>query len=228
MKVRIKAIRAISDTTTTDKYIDGHFSVLESYGVTKVTSADRSWVENPNVYLLVVESEDGSQVFGGGRVQIKCDKFQLPLEPAIREKDTRIIEHMSEFEDLEVAELCGVWNSREIAGYGIGSIFLIRAGVAVASLLGLKCLMGFCSPFTVARCQTLGFKVIEDLGDKGTFLYPKEGLIATILDIKDLHELPNALCEEREKINFLRENPCHSANESSEKGEFTIIYDLKI
>ncbi|GAB3663988.1 hypothetical protein GCM10028791_39520 [Echinicola sediminis] len=228
MRVRIRAVRAVCDTTTTNKYIDGHFSVLEAYGVTKVTSADRSWVENPNVYLLVVESEDGSKVFGGGRVQLKSEKYPLPLEPAIIEKDTRIIKHMSHFSELEVAELCGVWNSKEIAGYGIGSIFLIRSGVAVASLLGLKCLMGFCSPFTVGNCQKLGFRVIDGLGDNGTFLYPKEGLIATILDIEDLNTLPNAVCEEREKILYLRDNPRHCADETSQKGDFTIIYDLKI
>lgn len=227
MRVRIRAVRSISDTTTTNKYIDGHFSVLESYGVTKVTSADRSWAENPNVYLLVVESEDGSKVFGGGRVQIKSGKYNLPLEPAIVEKDTRIVEYMTQYQDMEVAELCGVWNSKEIAGYGIGSIFLIRAGVAVASLLKLKSLMGFCSPFTLQNCQRLGFKIIEGLGDSGTFLYPKEGLIATILDIKNLQELPNAKCDEREKIFYLKNNPAHEAIETSPKGDFTILYDLE-
>ncbi|MBD8487665.1 hypothetical protein IFO69_02780 [Echinicola sp. CAU 1574] len=228
MRVRIRAVRSISDKITTDKYIDGHFSVLEAYGVTKITSADRSWAENPNVYLLVVESEDGTKVFGGGRVQIKSGQYNLPLEPAIIEKDTRIVDYMSKYEGLQVAELCGVWNSKEIAGYGIGSIFLIRAGVAVASLLDLDCLMGFCSPFTLQNCQRLGFKIIEDLGDNGTFLYPKEGLIATILDIKNIRELPNAKCDEREKIFYLKNNPVHSSEETSPKGEFTILYDLKI
>ncbi|WP_200976125.1 hypothetical protein [Echinicola sp. 20G] len=228
MRVRIRAVRSISDKITTDKYIDGHFSVLEAYGVTKITSADRSWAENPNVYLLVVESEDGTKVFGGGRVQIKNGQYNLPLEPAIIEKDTRIVDYMSKYEGQQVAELCGVWNSKEIAGYGIGSIFLIRAGVAVASLLDLDCLMGFCSPFTLQNCQRLGFKIIEGLGDNGTFLYPKEGLIATILDIKNIRELPNAKCDEREKIFYLKNNPVHSSEETSPKGEFTILYDLKI
>ncbi|GGF17437.1 hypothetical protein [Echinicola rosea] len=227
MRVRIRAVRSICDTTTTNKYIDGHFSVLESYGVTKVTSADRSWAENPNVYLLVVESEDGSKVYGGGRVQIKSGNYNLPLEPAIIEKDTRIVEYMAQYEDLEVAELCGVWNSKEVAGYGIGSIFLIRAGVAVASLLNLKCLMGFCSPFTLQNCQKLGFGIIEGLGDSGTFLYPKEGLIATILDIKNLKDLPNAKEEEKEKIFYLKNNPVHASEETSPKGDFTILYDLE-
>ncbi len=223
MKVRIRAVRAVDDLTTTEKYVEGHFSVLESYGVTKVTSADRSWIKNPNVFLLVVESEDGSKVFGGGRVQLKGDGFPLPLEAAIMEKDVRIIDYLAPFRNLEVAGF-GIQN----AGYGIGSIFLIRSGVAVASLLKLKNLMGFCSPFTLKNCRRLGFKVIRCLGEEGSFLYPKEGLIATILDIQDLQCLPNAEKEEKQKILYLRENPKHVADETSSKGDFKIIYDLNI
>jgi hypothetical protein len=228
MKVRIRVIKATEDISSTEKYINGHYSVLESYGVTKVTSADRSWVGNPNAYLLIVESLDNFEVYGGGRVQLKSEFFPLPLESAIEEKDIKINEYLKNYRNLEVAELCGVWNSKKIAGYGIGSIFLIRAGVIISSILKLKNLMGFCSPFTLRNCQNLGFKIIESLGDKGSFFYPKEGLMATITDISDLENLPNALPEEQEKILYLIKNPQHEAYETSPKGDFTIVYDLKI
>lgn len=42
MKVRVRIVRAIDDVEATEKYIYGHHKVLESYGITKVTSADRS------------------------------------------------------------------------------------------------------------------------------------------------------------------------------------------
>ncbi|HLU90885.1 MAG TPA: hypothetical protein VKZ51_13685 [Cyclobacteriaceae bacterium] len=228
MEVRIRVIKAGDDPISTEKYIRGHYSVLESYGVTKVTSADRSWVSNPNTYLLIVESMDELEVYGGGRVQLKSQHFPLPLESAIEEKDIKIKEYVKRYNELEVAELCGVWNSKKIAGYGIGSIFLIRAGVIVSSILKLENLMGFCSPFTLKNCQNLGFKVIEDLGDRGSFFYPKEGLLATITEITDLEKLPYALPEEQEKILFLKENPQHVACETSPKGDFRIMYDLKI
>jgi len=214
MKVRIRVIKATEDILSTEKYIKGHYSVLESYGVTKVTSADRSWVGNPNAYLLIVESMDNFEVYGGGRVQLKSEFFPLPLESAIEEKDVKIKEYLKQYKDQEVAELCGVWNSKKIAGYGIGSIFLIRAGVIVSSILKLKNLMGFCSPFTLRNCQNLGFKIIETLGDKGSFFYPKEGLLATITEIADLENLPNALPVEQEKILFLTKNPQHEAHET--------------
>ncbi len=187
MKVRIRVVRAVSSPEETEKYIAGHFNVLESYGVTKVTSADRSWVKNPNVYLLLVESMDGTgRILGGGRIQMRNENFPLPLEGAILEKDVRIIEYMKKFKDLEVAEYCGLWNSKEVSGFGLGSIYLIRIGVAITSFLSLKSLMAFCSPFTVKNSQSVGFEIIETLGDNGAFLYPKEGLVATIMEIQDV------------------------------------------
>src|SRR5690606_17760588 len=105
MKVRIRVIKAGDDLISTEKYIRGHYSVLESYGVTEVTSADRSWVSNPNTYLLVVESMDDLEVYGGGRVQLKSELFPLPLESAIEEKDVRIKEYVKKYRELGVAEL---------------------------------------------------------------------------------------------------------------------------
>lgn len=229
MKVKIRVAHAMSDPTTTERYIDGHFKVLESYGVTKVTSADRSWVNNPNVYLLLVESaEEDKKILGGGRVQLRNANFPLPLEGAIYEKDKRILNHMSKFQDLEVAEYCGLWNSREVSGYGIGSIYLIRIGVALTSFLNLKCLMAFCSPFTVQNSRAVGLEIIETLGDKGTFLYPKEGLVATIMEVNDVNTLEKANDEERKFIFDLRQNPNQTKKLQSEKGELEVEFDLNL
>ncbi|MCH7410314.1 hypothetical protein MM239_12975 [Belliella sp. DSM 111904] len=228
MKVKIRVVRAVSAPEDTEKYIEGHFKVLESYGVTKVTSADRSWVHNPNVYLLLVESEDGKRILGGGRVQLRSEGFPLPLEGAILEKDERIVPYMSKFEDLKVAEYCGLWNSKEVSGYGIGSIYLIRIGVALTSFLNLKCLMAFCSPFTVANSQAVGLRIIEELGDNGTFLYPKEGLIATIMEVEDVEKLERALPEEKSFISDLRSNPKQIKILQSKMGEMEVEFDLNL
>ncbi len=229
MKIRIRVVRASSSPEETEKYIDGHFKVLESYGVTKVTSADRSWVNNPNVYLLLVESLDEHRtILGGGRIQLRAKDYPLPLEGAIFEKDESIIGFMQKYDDLDVAEYCGLWNSKMISGYGIGSIYLIRIGVAITSFLKLKNLMAFCSPYTVRNSQSVGFEIIESLGDKGNFLYPKEGLVATIMHIEDVFELPLATPEEKQNIDNLRINPVQIATHDSPKGPLEIHYDLNI
>jgi hypothetical protein len=228
MKINIRVVRAVTDMEMTEKYIDGHYKVLETYGVTKVTSADRSWVNNPNVYLLLVELADSGRVVGGGRIQMRSEGFPLPLEGAIFEKDVSIVDFMSKFSDLEVAEYCGLWNSREIAGYGIGSIYLIRIGVALASFLGLKNLMAFCSPVIVKKAESVGFEIITSLGEEGKFLYPKEGLIATIMEIKDVNDIPTATEEEKDFIFNLRANPVQFKKDTSRKGDLEISYDLAI
>lgn len=64
MKVRVRIVRAIDDVEATEKYIFGHHKVLESYGITKVTSADRSWALNPHVYLILFESMDDQRILG--------------------------------------------------------------------------------------------------------------------------------------------------------------------
>lgn len=229
MKVKIRVVRPVSSPEETEKYIAGHFNVLESYGVTKVTSADRSWVKNPNVYLLLVEAMDGTgKVLGGGRIQMRNDNFPLPLEGAILEKDERIIEYMTKFKNLEVAEYCGLWNSREVSGFGLGSIYLIRIGVAITSFLKLKSLMAFCSPFTVKNSQSVGFEIINSLGDNGSFLYPKEGLVATIMEIQDVMNLPFSSPEEKAYIDNLRNNPSQVSINETPKGTVEIHFDLNI
>lgn len=228
MKVKIRVVKAVNSPEETDKYIQGHFKVLESYGVTKVTSADRSWVNNPNVYLLLVESEDGENILGGGRVQLRDTKFPLPLEGAIFEKDERIVDYMTRFDSLRVAEYCGLWNSREVSGYGIGSIYLIRIGVALTSFLNLNCLMAFCSPYTVANSQAVGLRIIEEIGDKGTFLYPKEGLVATIMEVDDVQTLHRAKDEDREFIFDLRQNPKQIKTLNSKMGDMEVEFDLNL
>lgn len=228
MKVKIRVVKALNSPDETDKYIQGHFKVLESYGVTKVTSADRSWVNNPNVYLLLVESEDGENILGGGRVQLRDTEFPLPLEGAIFEKDERIVEYMTRYDNLRVAEYCGLWNSREVSGYGIGSIYLIRIGVALTSFLNLNCLMAFCSPYTVANSQAVGLRVITELGDNGTFLYPKEGLVATIMEVDDVQALNRAKDEDRDFIFDLRKNPKQIKTLNSKMGDMEVEFDLNL
>ena len=228
MEVRVRVVRSIEDADATEKYIAGHLKVLESYGVTKVTSADRSWVKNPHTYLILFESMEDFRVLGGGRIQLRSKEFPLPLEDAIAEIDPGIRQYMQQFDDLEVAEYCGLWNSREVAGYGIGSIYLMKVGVAIAGQFNMKKLLALCSPATVRLTMKVGMEIIESLGDNGTFFYPKEGLVATLLHINDLKNIPTALESEREFIFNLRKNRVQKTLEKGPKGEMMINFEVNI
>ncbi|MEX2511802.1 MAG: hypothetical protein WD398_02755 [Cyclobacteriaceae bacterium] len=228
MKVRVRIVRAMDDIEATEKYIYGHHKVLESYGITKVTSADRSWALNPHVYLILFESMEDLRILGGGRIQLRTENFPLPFEMAIKGIDPKILDFMAEFSDLEVAEYCGLWNSREVAGYGIGSIYLVRVGIAILPQLHLKKLFGLSSPVTLSISKSVGYEVIDSLGDNGSFYYPKEGLIATALQINDIEELSHAQKSERDYIFELRNKINFNTVESGPKGEMELQFELKI
>ena len=115
-----------------------------------------------------------------------------------------------------------------MAGYGIGSIYLGRVGVAICSQLKIKKLLALCSPSTLKNCKKVGFEIIYSLGENGKFYYPKEGLIATALEINDLINLPTAFDEDRDYIFALRKNMDLVSNESGPRGSLQINFDLKI
>jgi hypothetical protein len=228
MVAKIRAYKSPDDIETSLRYIEGHRKVLESYGVKKVTSANHNWLYDDQTYVVIVESEDGDRIFGGTRVQIRSEDLKMPMEDAIAKIDSNIYGYMDNYQNKTLAEFCGLFNSKEVAGYGIGSIFLGRIAIAIAANLGVDHMMGLCSPATLRNSLRVGFEILKDLGNNGTFYYPRESLIATALVIKDVVNLPNATVEERERILNLRHNPNQFAVEKGPKGELDIIYDTKI
>ena len=132
MKINIRAFRTTDEQDSCELYIEGHRKVLDAYGVTKVTSASDNWRYDPNTYIVLVESDDRTKVYGGGRIQIRSEALKMPMEGAIAVLDKSIYDYVDQLGNYNVAEFCGLWNSKEAAGYGIGSIFLIRAAVVIA------------------------------------------------------------------------------------------------
>jgi hypothetical protein len=220
------AFRPFGNTLLTEKYIDGHKKVLEVYGVTKVTSMDTSWVDDPNTVVIHVESETG-KVLGGGRIQV-TGQHPLPIEGAVGEIDDRIYGIIESHALTSTGEFCGLWNSREIAGYGIGSVFLGRVGISLISQLRLGSLFALCSPATLKPCLNIGFRVFKEIGNEGTFYYPKEDLVATCLIVPDPSELSHASEEDRKRIISLRENPIQIVSELGPRGPIEISYNLAL
>jgi hypothetical protein len=228
MKINIRAFRTTDEQDSCELYIEGHRKVLDAYGVTKVTSASDNWRYDPNTYIVLVESDDRTKVYGGGRIQIRSEALKMPMEGAIAVLDKSIYDYVDQLGNYNVAEFCGLWNSKEAAGYGIGSIFLGRIGVAIVTQLNLGYLMALCSPATLRNCLKVGFEIVRELGNNGTFYYPKEDLVATALLIKDIKNLPTANPVERDAIMNLRNKPMQFAIESGPKGEMEINYDIRL
>jgi len=227
-EVRLRAFRAIDEPDTCARFIEGHTHVLTSIGVTKVSYSKNEWVNNPAVFVMVVESLDRARVYGGARVHVAGGTEPLPIEQATAAMDSGVFELVWKYARHGTGELCGLWNSREIAGYGVGSIFLIRAAVAISYQIGIQSLFALCAPYTVKPVAVVGMQLESSIGQKGTFYYPKLDLIATTMLLKDVPELSIALEEEKNAIFKIRENlNCIRVEELRGK-KITIHYEIKI
>ena len=225
----IKAFRAAEKHEECLKYADGHLKVLKNVGVTQVTSAKLEWIDNPNVYVISVENKVDGKILGGARVHVKDSSHRLPIEDAVYELDESIFDRvLKDSIDGGTGELCGLWNSREVAGLGLGSMYLTRAGVAITSQLCLKSLYGLAASYTVKMSQKVGYEIITSLGKNGTFYYPKTDFLAYAIKIFDPETLSKAEKEDRDYIFELRNNLTQTRIEDGRMGKLCINFELKI
>lgn len=226
--IRIRVFRATDEPETCEKFIEGHIRVLKAFNITMITSAKAEWTADPDTYVLVAEDTETGKVLGGARVQVAGGKYLLPIETAVGKIDKSIYSVIKEYSKEGTGELCGLWNSREIAGMGIGSTFLIRTAVCIALQLNLKTLFALCAPYIVEIATKTGFHIATFLGNNGEFYYPKEGLIATAAVIPDIATLNSADSIEKSKIFSLRENLKQITLEEGRRKSFYLGYDLEL
>lgn len=229
-KVKIRLFRASDDRASAEKFIEGHQRVLLAHGVTKVTSLNVEWMDNPAVFVINVESLDGEKVYGGARLHMAGGTQLLPVEMATGYMDDKIYDIVDEKAIEGACELCGLWNSIEVAGLGIGSYFPVRAGVAISSLLGAKYIFALCAPYTVSIAERVGFTLLDKVGNKGTFYYPKLDLIATAVILEDTTSLSTAKPMERKRMLELKNEPNQFAMERlpGKRTEVGIQYEMKL
>ncbi len=228
--IRIRAFRAIDDPETCLKFIEGHRRVLTIYGIENITTNTDGWMYNPAIFVVVVESLDGKKLFGGARVQAANGINPLPIEEATGEMDNKIYEIVKYQAQFGTGELSGLWNSKEVAGLGIGSFFPSRTSVVIAEQIGLSTMFSLCAPATVRFNQWIGSSVLTSVGNNGIFYYPKLDLLATACFLPDVEELKNAHPRERDKMFYLRKNPqCLVKEKSPFKNLYVnVYYDLHI
>ncbi len=230
-QLKIHAFRAIDNLDACKEFYEGHQKVLADFGLKYVTSAKQTWFFDPGVYVILVKSADGITL-GGARIHI-AGKDPLPIEEAIGEMDPRIYElTRSNQPDSRVAEMCGLWNARDMAGTGLSVLLtkscVAKSGVVIANQLKISLLFVLCSPFTVQMVKDTGFSIEESLGDRGRFLYPNPELVATVLTLNDTEMLIHAEPETRKSIIDLRKKPKQKKIEDGPKGKLNIDYDLTI
>ena len=202
--------------------------ILKNFGITMITSANIEWFMDPLTYVIVAEDTETTKVLGGARVQVAGPQYPLPIEKAVTELDESIHDVVKQYSVEGTAELCGLWNSREVAGLGIGSIFLTRTAVAIAPQIGIKSMFALCAAYTIQMAQKAGYQIATFIGNNGTFYYPKDDLVATAMVLPDVNTLDTAHADEKAEILSLRENPTQIKTEEGRRGPFDILYELAI
>lgn len=226
--VRLRAFRAIDDPITCERFIRGHEHVLTAIGVKKVTSSKNDWMYNPAAFVLIVESLDGENVYGGARIHVAGGTQPLPIEEATGKMDPKIFDLVWDYAQLGTGEGCGLWNSREIAGYGIGSIFLTRAAIAISPQIGIQSLFALCAPYTINLTKSVGYRQETGVGNNGTFYYPKLDLLATTMILDNVNSLELASDDDKNAILDLRNNLNCTRIEVLRSKEIEIQYQLEL
>ncbi len=225
-KYNVFTFRAIDHPELCEEYIHGHIRVLLDYGIENITSNNNDWVNNPDVYCLGLKSQEG-ELLGGIRIQLANGVYHLPIENAIGYVEKRIYE-VVEYYALNggVGELSGLWVSNRLKGLGIGW-YLVRAAIASANQLNFGTLVGICGEVTLQMFKNVGFEVDESLGNKGTFLYPNERLIAFAVGILDLTTLKSAATYDKDIMLSLRESIKINRVENDKNIDVSVFYNLK-
>lgn len=228
-KISVRAFRAPDDPESSRGFVEGHRNVLSNVGVKEVTSSSDDWINDPNVIVVLIESEDKNKIYGGSRIHIATSDADIPLIGATESIDPNVRGVVESQKEAGTGEICGLWNSLEVAGYGVGSIYAIRAAISLLPGLNLKTCFALCSPYTAKLVnKNYGTKIETSLGNNGTFYYPKIDLLATIVRLSDSELLEGANEKEKSIIRDLRTNPIQTKEEIGPKGEVIVEYNLSI
>lgn len=226
--LRLRAFKAVDDPDSCQKFLKGHGDILSSIGVNKVTSNQETWVENPGTYVLVVEDPESGEVLGGARVDTSYGNTKLPIAAATGYMDPKIHDFIKEESVLGTGEICGLWNSRKVAGMGFGSLFLTRAAVTITTQIKVKSLFALCAPYTVATAESFGYGTMKEVGNEGTFYYPKLDLLATAMLLPNTATLDGASDLEKTRVGSLRLDLNQRFEEELRRRQVDIKYQLEL
>ncbi len=199
----VKCFRAIDHIDLCNEYVEGHVKVLKDYGVTSVKSSNPSWMHNPNTYCVVAIRS--GEMLGGIRIQKANGNILLPMEEGVSKVDPTVTDEISRNIELGCGEQCGLWNSKDIRGYGISWV-LVNASIAILPQLGIKKLYGLASDYSMFLFSPAGFVIQKQFGQNGDFNYPTEKYIARVVSIQDCDTLPTTGKRELDFIKEIRQN----------------------
>jgi hypothetical protein len=205
-KFKIFAFRAIDEPELCEQYISGHIKVLTDFKITNITSNNKTWINNPNIYCLGLINDSTNHLLGGIRIQLADGINSLPVEGAIGYLDDKIYTHIKNYAiNGGVGELSGLWVDNKLKGLGMGP-YLVRASIASSNQLNFKTMIGICAEYSLKMFNNVGFIIDKSLGKKGDFPYPNDNYLAHVVGILNATTLQSATKYDKEIMVSLRAN----------------------
>jgi len=221
----IRSFKPEKDKSSSERFAQGHLEVLNAFGF-KLSSASESWMHDPKTFGILIESPENHRVYGGARVHLNNGKNPLPVIAAIDREAPEIADYIKSHDNIVLGELCGLWNSMSIAGMGVGSVFSIRAAIALAGMIGVDSMIALCSVHSYRMAHKYGFNLVETVGTGGEIPYAGAKQIARLTIQKDIKNLPGADPEELRIIQNLREQPLQTITDKLRDEFIELRFDL--
>lgn len=225
-KITLKAFRAPNNPSLAAEFLQEHRRVLEDFGIANVTTNSESWLKDPNACLIVALHDDLGMV-GGIRLQIATHEEPLPMESAIGKLDPRIKTELDSMVEEGLGEVCSLWNANRYAQKGV-TVLLSQAVTAMATMVSVRRMVCLVATYTQRHPKRNGFIVMEEIGDKGTFIYPIPTITAVAMLNPDTMLLPHASTEQRQLLYSLRLRPRQVRCEVPANQEFEVHYDMQM
>ncbi len=223
--IRIRGFCAKDDLDSCVQFQEGHLDVLRSFGF-KVSSTKEDWMISERVFVVIVESLCGSKTYGGARIELIDPNRKLPIQLAIQDLDSGINDFVNGLSGSRSGELCGLWNSVAVAGMGIGSVYSIRAAIALGLIRDVDSLIALCSVHSFKMASSFGFSLVNNIGQNGVVYYEGAKQNAHITFQPSVKELASATQNEVEKIRDLVSRPNQIIIENRNEKELEIHYQL--
>jgi hypothetical protein len=201
--------------------------VLRTYGIENITSAGAGWWDDPDTHAVLLEDADTGEPRGGVRLQRWRGCRPLPLERALQRADPRVHAWVAERAAEGLGEVCGLWCGPEVRGFGLGARLTLM-GIALATAAGTRTLLGVCDTRNVEANVSLGFERDTTLASRGSFEYPRPGLVAHVLRVDDAHRLQSASPASRALVCQYRDRPVGEERLRAGERDLILGWDLRL
>jgi hypothetical protein len=227
LSLKARAVCAPTVVREGRRHAVAHTQALRRRGIAHITSARQLWWHNSNTWAVLLEDAATGEPLGGVRLQRWGNGTALPIEEALSSVDPRVHAWVASFSEHGVGELCGLWCSPKLEGFGLGS-FLTRMGLALASQVDTTTILGVCDARHLDQNVSLGFKHDTTLASRGTFEYPLPGLCAHLLRLPDANQLQGATLQARASINAYRDVPIGAQVLTRSGRSLQLAHDLRL